>query len=135
MKHFKRAEIATFLRAVDRHLSHGFDLVIIGGAAAALSFGTESGTMDIDLTAVSPRSDGGVSDIDAAAGAALIKEACKSARVETGLDIPMGEVGIWDAPYEFEGRFHEADEPRRRTRARGPFSIFGAWNSFAGAYS
>ncbi len=47
MTAFKPNDITRFLRAVDAHVEQDVSLVIIGGAAAALSLGAKSGTMDI----------------------------------------------------------------------------------------
>lgn len=88
MKRFQSNEIATFLRAVDKHLSKRFDLVIIGGAAAALSFGAESGTLDID----------------SATSLTAIRKACETAEEETGLNVPIGRTPVFEAPYEYEER-------------------------------
>ena len=53
MKPFDSEEIRTFLKAVDSHLTESFEVEIIGGAAASLSFELRSGTLDIDtLTSV-----------------------------------------------------------------------------------
>ena len=53
MKPFESEEIRTFLKAVDNHLTESFEVEIIGGAAAFLSFELKSGTLDIDtLTSV-----------------------------------------------------------------------------------
>jgi len=88
MKQFIGEEIRTFLRAVDKYITKPFRLDVIGGAAAALSFRAESGTVDIDTTA----------------STAEIEEACKKARSETGLSIPLGSAGVYDGPYEYETR-------------------------------
>jgi len=88
MKQFGSDEIARFLRAADKQMSKRFDVVIIGGAAAALSFGAESSTLDVDTaTSVAP-----------------IEGAFEKARKETGLEIPIGRTPVFEAPYEYESR-------------------------------
>lgn len=89
MKTFVAGEIETFLRSLDRQLKEPFRLVVIGGAAAALSFKTTSGTLDIDAA----------NDVSA------IETASQTARAETNLVIPLSSVGgVFDAPYEYESR-------------------------------
>ena len=88
MKQFPGREIVRFLQAVDRHLDEPFRLDVIGGAAALLSFRIDSGTVDID----------------AANNVAGLQDACRAARDETGLDIPVSTAGIYDGPYFYERR-------------------------------
>jgi hypothetical protein len=88
MKQFPGREIVRFLQAVDRHLDEPFRLDVIGGAAALLSFRIDSGTVDID----------------AANNVAGLQNACRAARDETGLDIPVSTAGIYDGPYFYERR-------------------------------
>ncbi|MBI4565710.1 MAG: hypothetical protein HY716_13535 [Planctomycetes bacterium] len=82
MKRFEGSEILRFLRAVDRHADGRWRVVIIGGAAASLSYGAKSGTLDIDTA----------SDVSGLEGA------CAAARMETGLTIPVGYVPIAESP-------------------------------------
>ena len=79
---FSREELGVFLRAVDRHLHEPFSLLIIGGTAAALAVAVPSYTKDIDVM-------GNVT---------ALEEACRAARLETGLNIPLGPVGVEDHP-------------------------------------
>lgn len=95
MKTFVTSEIETFLRAIDRHLSEPFDIIIIGGAAAALAYRVVDYTKDIDTW--SGRS------------LAPIADACKKAQEETGLNIPIGPAGPADGPYEYEDRIQKVD--------------------------
>ena len=90
MKAFAGREIAFFLRAVDRHLKSPYRLEVIGGAAALLSFKIESGTLDIDST----------HDVS------KVEDAFAAARKETGLNIPVQTVGIYDGPCHYEDRLH-----------------------------
>jgi hypothetical protein len=88
MNRFTRGDLQTFLRAVDRHAPKDSTLVIIGGAAASLSFGAPGGTIDIDT----------------ANNVAPLETACESAKAESGLRIPLGFASVFDAPYEYERR-------------------------------
>ena len=96
MKQFGGAEITRFLKAVDRHAEGPFRIVVIGGAAAALSYGARGGTIDIDT----------------ASNVAGLQGACAAARKETGLDLPVGFVPIAESPWEYESRL-------RRVAIRG----------------
>lgn len=88
MSRFVSEEIKQFLRAVDRHLKRSFTVEIIGGAAGALSLSLEGDTEDIDT----------ITSVEA------IEDALGIARVETGLNIPVGVAGIWDGPYGYRRR-------------------------------
>lgn len=95
MEEFDQKNIEDFLRSVDRHISRPIGVIIIGGAAAIISFKTRMRTGDIDF----------VSNI------AMIADAIQSAREETGLQIPAGTVGVWDGPYEYESRLEYVNVP------------------------
>lgn len=88
MSQYSKEQIETFLRAIDKHLKKGFDLVIIGGTATALGYDVEDYTRDIDV----------ISSIDS------IQDACQAAKKETGLNIPMERVTVYDAPYNYQDR-------------------------------
>jgi hypothetical protein len=92
---FDRQHFERFLLALDRHLAGPFRLDIIGEAVAVLSFNAESGTEDIDA----------VSNVEP------IENALKAARDETGLDIPLTTVAIYDAPYHYERRLKRVRIP------------------------
>src|SRR5436190_17833173 len=96
MKAFAGKELATFLTAIDDHLESPFRLEMIGAAAAILAFKIKRGTLDIDST----------NDVR------KISKACQAAREETGLDIPLQTVGIYDGPYEYESRLTRIRIPR-----------------------
>lgn len=96
MRRFAPREIRAFLRAVDRHATEPFRLVVIGGAAAALSFRARSGTADIDT----------------ANNSTGLRKACERACRETGWEVPLGPAGVFDGPYEYESRL-------RRVALRG----------------
>jgi hypothetical protein len=95
MKQFGHDELSRFLAALDSHMVKPRDIILIGGAAASLAYGISKTTSDIDT-------------LDSIAN---LKEAIRLAREETGLDIPFQEVGIWDAPYNYEDRL-QSIEPR-----------------------
>jgi hypothetical protein len=88
MRLFAARELRAFLKAVDRHALTPSRLVVIGGAAAALSFRATSGTADIDT----------------ANNTTGLREACEHARRETGWELPLGPAGVFDGPYEYESR-------------------------------
>lgn len=93
MKTFVTSDIEIFLRAIDKHLSRPFKIVIIGGAAAALAYRVVDYTKDIDtLTALEP-----------------IEEACAKAKRETGLEIPIGPAGVADFPWSYEERLQRLE--------------------------
>ena len=48
MRVYTPGELRRFLAAVDRALEHPAEVVVIGGAAAAIEYGVASGTRDID---------------------------------------------------------------------------------------
>jgi len=98
MRPFGNREFRTFLKAVDRQLSRPFRLDIIGEAAAVLSFRAESGTTDIDVE----------NDVGP------LKGVFEAAREKTGLDIPVGTVGIHDAPWSYEDRVRRVRIPGLR---------------------
>lgn len=99
MKTFLREQLERFLRAVDAALAEPIDLVVIGGTAAALHYGVGRATHDIDTwTPVQ-------ADLAAAAD---------KARAVTGLEIPLQESGVADAPLEFEARLERVLPNLRR---------------------
>jgi len=73
MNEFTQTEFEIFLRAVDRHLTSPFSLIIIGGCAAALAYHVERPSLDIDTWEETRQ----------------IEDACRAARRETGLQIPL----------------------------------------------
>lgn len=52
MKQFGGAEITRFLRAVDRLAEGPFRIVVIGGAAAVLSYGARGGPINFDTARI-----------------------------------------------------------------------------------
>lgn len=91
MKKYNKDEIEHFLLAIDQNMNAPFKLIIIGGTAAALAYHVTSFTKDIDT----------VNNIEA------IKKAYEAAKKKTGLDIPMGPVGVEDGPYNYQDRLEE----------------------------
>ncbi len=89
MKIFRPDEFRRFLVAVDQFLAEPFDLIVIGGAAAALAYGYDEGTTDLDTWTAKFR---------------RIEKALEQAREATGLAIPVEHAAVADAPYEFESR-------------------------------
>jgi hypothetical protein len=89
LRRYTRAELVTFLKAVDANLTSPADLLIIGGAAATLRYGATSATRDIDTwNDISP----------------LVTRAAQKARAATGLPVPMERATVADAPYHYEDR-------------------------------
>ena len=93
MRYYVRAEIERFLRAVDRALKRPATVVIIGGGAAALKYGIDDPTTDIDT----------FTTLDAE-----LRRAVEAARKATGLPMPFERSGVADGPYSFEDRLLRA---------------------------
>jgi hypothetical protein len=89
VKTFLRQQLERFLEAVDAALDEPVQVVVIGGSAAALHYGVDLATRDIDTW----------TNVAVALAAAAGK-----ARTATGLDVPLQRSGIADAPYDFESR-------------------------------
>jgi len=102
---FLRAEIERFLVAVDRALRRRVEVVIIGGAAAAVQYGFDKGTRDIDTWTTVPR------DL-----AAAVRQAHQS----TGLAVPFQKSGVADGPFDLEARLRRALPRLRRLRVMVP---------------
>jgi hypothetical protein len=88
VKRYGNEEIQTFLRAIDQELKRPFELRVIGGTAVSIGYQVTEFTQDIDT----------VNQIDG------IREAYDAAKLKTGLNIPMEQVGVYDAPYNYEER-------------------------------
>ena len=87
-REFVAVELLRFLGAVDRHLTAPAALILLGGSAIAL-YGVAAGTTDIDTFET---------DLS------KLQSAIELARAETGLDIPVTDTAVADAPYEYETR-------------------------------
>jgi len=88
MKTFAREDLINFLRVLDVTLASPFEMILIGGTAAALAYNVSRATRDIDV----------ISHIDGAL------DSYKIAQEKTGLKIPIEVVTVHDAPFEYEGR-------------------------------
>jgi len=89
---FNRAQLVTFVRAIDRHLAARATVLLVGGAAAAIGYDSGTMTADIDILNVvagSPRA---------------ILAASERARVETGLGVSVGGSPVTELPYDYEDR-------------------------------
>lgn len=93
MRRFLRADLERFLRAVDRTLRRRAKVVIIGGAAAAIRYGFDGGTRDIDTWTTVTRE---------------LAAAVERARRATGLAVPFEKSGIADGPFDLESRLRRA---------------------------
>ncbi|MCK5690834.1 hypothetical protein KAI87_16250 [Myxococcota bacterium] len=92
MKKHGPSELRLFLQRLDKNLESSADVLIIGGAAAAIAYGSRLSTMDIDLwSPLSPQ----------------ILQALKKISTEGGLVIPVEHAAVADAPYELEARIKE----------------------------
>lgn len=94
MQRHDRGTLKRYLMSVDRHLAEPLRVVVIGGAAAALAYHARAVTSDIDTKDTVPTA---------------LEEAAAKARAETGLEIQVQPVAIYDGPYEFEDRLVELD--------------------------
>ena len=89
VRRFGPAELERFLTAVDAHLAEPAEIILIGGGAAAVGFGVDVGTQDLDTF------NSTTAALDAAVAAA---------QQDTGLMFPVGKAGVADAPYNYEER-------------------------------
>jgi hypothetical protein len=105
VKAYTPAELRRFLTAVDSTLERPADVVIIGGAAAAIAYGVTSGTRDID-TWTRVRTE--------------LRAAAERAGEATGLAIPLAQSGVADGPHEFESRLERVLPRLKRLRASVP---------------
>ena len=95
MTQFQPSEIQRFLEATDSYLESSFDLVIIGGAAAALAYKASKTTTDIDTANQMPEE---------------LQHAFEAATKNTGLAIPVSMAGVFDPPYRYEDRLQHYDQ-------------------------
>jgi hypothetical protein len=92
MQTFPPEDLIRFLEAVDRHLEANATITIIGGGAAAIGYGVDTATQDIDTFG-----DIGVDRRD-------LVGACAAAAAETKLRVPLAPAGVADVPWEYESR-------------------------------
>lgn len=64
-------------------------MLVIGGAAACLAYGAKRTTTDIDLARQPPDE---------------LQQALELARIETGINVPVQFVGLFEPPYNYEER-------------------------------
>jgi hypothetical protein len=95
MTQFQPSEIQEFLEAADSYLKSPIDLVIIGGAAAALAYKASKTTTDIDTANRMPEE---------------LQLAFEAATEKTGLAIPVSMAGVFDPPYCYEDRLQQYDQ-------------------------
>lgn len=104
MKEFESDELKRFLRSVDDQLTQPAELLLIGGAAAALAYGVSRSTTDIDTMHDTSH----------------LEAAFRTAREITGLDIPVQTVGIADGPCNLEDRIEPVSLGLRNLRITVP---------------
>lgn len=105
MRVYTPEELRRFLENVDGALDRRAEIVVIGGAAAALEYGVVTGTRDID-TWTRVQKD--------------LSLAVKRARRTTGLEVPFAQSGVADGPHEFESRLERALPHLRRLAVMVP---------------
>lgn len=88
MTKYTAKDIETFLKTIDDLLEKKVEVIIIGGTAAALAYKVTEATQDIDTW-------------NSIQG---LVSAYEKAKETTGLEIPMGQVSVSDAPHDFEDR-------------------------------
>jgi hypothetical protein len=93
MRVYTPDELRRFLKAVDGALHGREEVVVIGGAAAALEYGVATGTRDIDTWTRLQNE---------------LLVAIDRARQETGLAVPFAKSGVADGPEDFESRLERA---------------------------
>jgi hypothetical protein len=89
---FAPDELSRFLEAVDAHLDAPVRMYIIGGSAAALGYGVDTLTRDLDIF------ESGRRDRE------RITSAAELARADTGLALPVEFPAVADVPWNFEDR-------------------------------
>ena len=105
MRVYTPDELRRFLEGVDGALRGQTEIVVIGGAAAALEYGVATGTRDID-TWTSVQDD--------------LMIAVERARQATGLAVPFAQSGVADGPADFESRLERALPHLRRLTVMVP---------------
>jgi hypothetical protein len=105
MRVFTPQELRRFLAAMDRALRRRAEVVVIGGAAAALEYGVVSGTRDID-TWTRVHKD--------------LAIAAERARQSTGLAVPFSRSRVADGPCAFESRLERTLPRLRRLKVMVP---------------
>ena len=99
---YSKIELLSCLDGVDANLTDPAELIVIGGAAAAIAYDVARATRDIDTW----------SALDGA-----LSNAVERALAESPLEIPVEHAAVSDAPWEFETRLLRV-EPERWTWLR-----------------
>jgi hypothetical protein len=90
---FDRAQLITFIRALDAQLQRQATILVIGGAAAAVAYHSGTRTADIDVwQGLTPE----------------LLEAGAGARQATGLAVAIGSAAVADLPLNYEDRLRPA---------------------------
>jgi hypothetical protein len=105
VKLYLKADLERFLKGVDAELSRRTEVVVIGGAAAAIQYRFEGATRDVDTwTGVQKE----------------LADAVKRAHRQTDLEIPLRHSGVADGPHNFESRLERALPRLRRLIVKVP---------------
>jgi len=91
---YSKQEMLRFLSAVDVNLVEPTELILIGGAAAAIAYDVTRATRDIDTWSALEGD---------------ILKAVEVARAQSCLDIPVEHAAVADAPWRFEDRLLRLD--------------------------
>jgi hypothetical protein len=86
-----------FFLEMDKNLTDAGSVVVIGGAAAILQYGSTQSTVDIDTYSAAPPG---------------LEGAIRSAWASTGLEISVQYAAVADAPYGYEDRLERLTSPR-----------------------
>ena len=90
---------------MDSVIEEPTEILVIGGAAAALKFGATASTKDIDSWHAVPRA---------------VAKAAADARTETGLPVPIEKAGVSDGPYDYEDRIQTVSMRLKKIRILVP---------------
>ena len=88
-------DLKRLLKSIDTHLDRKVEIILIGGTAALLAYKATRLTHDID-------SFGKITT--------ALQKAYELAKAETGLEIPLSQAGVAEAPYSFEDRLIPYDQ-------------------------
>lgn len=94
---FDRTQLLAFIRAIDRNLPEETSVVLVGGSAAIIGYGSPVRTSDVDVFV------GLTSEF---------LEAGREAQKETGLAIGIEQSALTDIPYNYEDRVRTVKIPR-----------------------
>jgi hypothetical protein len=88
---FDRAQLAAFLRSIDRHLAEKLEATVIDGAAAAVGYDSNTRTSNVDVFSLR-------------GSEKALTQAAAQARQETGLGVAIGSAAVAHLPYNYETR-------------------------------